>query len=181
MSSGRVGVSGDSSSPPLFSLFNSVKIFIVKGISVFPLESQKHFGAREQVEIVDLAHAVASPDEGELLQGLVHILRYLGSHVDIRLADNVSEGVTESNLLKGDVKFLINSMFEFNSRIVEHFVFFVIRSFPFVSAVKLIHAVSLSAESFDHKAAELLVHDLKTTQEIQFTIVLLLLAELLGV
>ena len=67
---------------------------------------------------MDLAHSIAPPDKGELLQGIVHVLRHFGSHVDIRLAYNMSERITESNLLKGDVKVLINSVFEFNSGVV---------------------------------------------------------------
>lgn len=93
---------------------------------------------------MDLAHPVASPDEGELLEGVVHILGYLRSHVDIRLTNDLSESVTKSNLLKGDVKVLINSVFEFNSRVVEHLVLLIIRSFSLVGTVELVHAVSLS-------------------------------------
>jgi len=90
-----------------------------------------------------LAHPVASPDEGELLKSVVHILRHFGSHIDIRLTNDLSESITKSNLLKGDVKVLINSVFEFNPGVVEHLVLLVIRSFSLVGAVELVHAVSL--------------------------------------
>ena len=104
---------------------------------------------------MDLRHAVASPDERKLLQGIIHILSHLLTAVDGRLATSLGQRVSQSDLLYHTVKVHVEAMFKPHLWIIQHGELSVILFLSLICLIKLLHSFTFASKSLNHEHAKL--------------------------
>ena len=159
----------------LFLLLETVQVFIIQRVSILALEGQQVNWRREQVKVSDKIRPVKLTHLCELLQCVVHVFWDFGPQVDVRLAHDFGERVSESDLFDGNLEVHVESVFKSNLRVIQHFEFFVVRALALVCYIELVHAAAVTAEAFDHEDAHFAVHELEAPKVVQHTVCPLLL------
>ena len=143
-------------------------------IAILAFEDLEDALIGEKIHVVGLCHTFTSPHKCKLVQRFEHRFGHLVMLVQITLSHSFIQPIAKSNFTDGNVKVTVGAILETNVGIVEHREFDIVRFLTFVSLVKTVHRIKLTAKSLDDIHPHFSVDYLESTKEVKFPVTLLL-------